>query len=170
MWLVLPLFSRSWRQRHGPLLAQWVYNDLLREITLELCFEVHRKKETQNGHLITPEALSNRSQDIYAPFQSKKANPADSLVSCDNCDKRIHVSKYAPHLEKCLGLGGRNRSKRKSSSGQSSDLDFAATLAESQRLAESQQQTTAAAPAASPHHGAHAGTGSSNPHAPNGSG
>jgi len=34
---------------------------------------------------------------------------------CSNCDRKIAVTRYAPHLEKCLGLGrtsGRLKNKR----------------------------------------------------------
>lgn len=38
------------------------------------------------------------------------------LVECQICGKKVAVNRFAPHLEKCLGVGGRtvNRTKRNS--------------------------------------------------------
>ncbi|KNC71463.1 hypothetical protein SARC_15998, partial [Sphaeroforma arctica JP610] len=46
--------------------------------------------------------------DIYGQKQEK--NAAD-WVRCKNCNQSVNSSRFAPHLEKCMGMG-RNASRQ----------------------------------------------------------
>jgi hypothetical protein len=56
-------------------------------------------------------AVLGSSTDIYG---CKYEVDNGEFVKCSICDRSIMCSKYAPHLEKCLGMG-RNRKKSNSS-------------------------------------------------------
>lgn len=48
------------------------------------------------------------------------------LVDCQICGKKVSVNRYAPHLEKCLGVGGRvvSRTKKTFSGNQNNNGDL----------------------------------------------
>lgn len=51
--------------------------------------------------------------DIYGcKIDNHDAN--GELVECGNCKKSVAAARFAPHLEKCMGLGRTGRSKRAS--------------------------------------------------------
>ena len=88
--------------------------ELIDEITLGLCFEVHRackfgtfmlgetdKQAEQQFCLI-----EERGLDVFGQVPTKK----QFECVCPNCNRTIAASRFAPHLEKCMGMG-RNSSR-----------------------------------------------------------
>lgn len=65
-------------------------------------------------------AAQKRPAPVEAPFSQPPAlDPAlaESMAfNCHNCGQRVGATRYAAHLEKCMGKGGRSctREKRKS--------------------------------------------------------
>jgi hypothetical protein len=59
--------------------------------------------------------------DIYGN-KYETSDLSSYLVDCQICGKKVAVSRYAPHLEKCLGVGGRGSGRTKRTSGESSNV------------------------------------------------
>lgn len=56
-------------------------------------------------------------------LQQQNCKRSTELFNCPNCDKLVASSKFAPHLEKCMGMVPRGRlrkSARRSTSNSSS--------------------------------------------------
>lgn len=59
------------------------------------------------------------------------------LVDCQICGKKIAVSRYAPHLEKCLGVGGRASGRAKRTSSESLNVQNSPVINASSNLSSS---------------------------------
>ncbi|KAG9474283.1 ataxin-7-like protein 3 isoform X4 [Eleutherodactylus coqui] len=96
-------------------LAHDIYTDLVDDTCLGLSFEVHRAvkcgyfllDETDPESMKDFEIIDQPGVDIfgqvYNQWKSKEC-------VCPNCNRSIAASRFAPHLEKCLGMG-RNSSR-----------------------------------------------------------
>ncbi|XP_073539374.1 ataxin-7-like protein 3 isoform X4 [Phyllobates terribilis] len=96
-------------------LAHDIYTDLVEDACLGLSFEVHRAvkcgyfllDETDPESMKDFEIIDQPGVDIfgqvYNQWKSKEC-------VCPNCNRSIAASRFAPHLEKCLGMG-RNSSR-----------------------------------------------------------
>ncbi|KAM3923833.1 ataxin-7-like protein 3 isoform 1-T2 [Leptodactylus fuscus] len=96
-------------------LAHDIYTDLVEDTCLGLSFEVHRAvkcgyfllDETDPESMKDFEIIDQPGVDIfgqvYNQWKSKEC-------VCPNCNRSIAASRFAPHLEKCLGMG-RNSSR-----------------------------------------------------------
>lgn len=86
-----------------------ILEGLIEDVALEIVFEVHRK--LVSGRLcvacdsLTTEVCVHEGKDIFG--QSVSLNPPAELFGCTNCGQRIASARFAPHLEKCMGRGGR---------------------------------------------------------------
>ncbi|CAB4014182.1 ataxin-7 3, partial [Paramuricea clavata] len=91
-----------------------VLNEMIDELSLGLCFEVHRnikigfhelqeKAETVPGELKIVDQLG---LDVFGYGPGKR--PMECI--CPNCGRNMAASRFAPHLEKCMGMG-RNSSR-----------------------------------------------------------
>jgi len=88
--------------------------ELIDEVTLSLCFEVHRSAKLGTIFLSETDPESERNHQIVdtvgkdvfgqAPVRKQFECP------CPNCQRNMVASRFAPHLEKCMGMG-RNSSR-----------------------------------------------------------
>uniref|UniRef100_W5N2G1 Ataxin-7-like protein 3 n=1 Tax=Lepisosteus oculatus TaxID=7918 RepID=W5N2G1_LEPOC len=95
-------------------LAHDIYTDLIDDACLGLCFEVHRAVKCGYFFLDEdPESMKDfeiidqPGVDIFGQVYNQWKNKE---CVCPNCNRSIAASRFAPHLEKCLGMG-RNSSR-----------------------------------------------------------
>uniref|UniRef100_A0A8C7IZ03 Ataxin-7-like protein 3 n=1 Tax=Oncorhynchus kisutch TaxID=8019 RepID=A0A8C7IZ03_ONCKI len=96
-------------------LAQDIYSDLVEDACLGLCFEVHRAvkqgyfflDDTDQESMKDFEIVDQPGVDIFGQVYNQWKNKE---CVCPNCNRSIAASRFAPHLEKCLGMG-RNSSR-----------------------------------------------------------
>uniref|UniRef100_A0A3P9NXF2 Ataxin-7-like protein 3 n=1 Tax=Poecilia reticulata TaxID=8081 RepID=A0A3P9NXF2_POERE len=96
-------------------LIQDVYSELVEDACLGLCFEVHRAvkqgyfflDETDQDSIKEFEIVDQPGVDIFGQVFNQWKNKE---CECPNCKRLIAASRFAPHLEKCLGMG-RNSSR-----------------------------------------------------------
>lgn len=83
--------------------------ELLDELSTEVAFDMHRKLKT--GQLCLNcsaiDLVDKSGFDVYG--QSIKSAPSE-VFECINCKRQVNASRFAPHLEKCMGQG-RNSSR-----------------------------------------------------------
>ncbi|XP_061837295.1 ataxin-7-like protein 3 isoform X2 [Nerophis lumbriciformis] len=92
-----------------------VYSELVEDACLGLCFEVHRAvkhgyfflDETDPESTKEFEIVDQPGLDIFGQVYNQWKNKE---CECPNCKRLIAASRFAPHLEKCLGMG-RNSSR-----------------------------------------------------------
>uniref|UniRef100_A0A1A8J1R9 Ataxin-7-like protein 3 n=1 Tax=Nothobranchius kuhntae TaxID=321403 RepID=A0A1A8J1R9_NOTKU len=92
-----------------------IYSELVEDACLGLCFEVHRA--VKQGYFFLGEAdqesmkefeiVDQPGVDIFGQVFNQWKNKE---CECPNCNRLIAASRFAPHLEKCLGMG-RNSSR-----------------------------------------------------------
>ncbi|XP_051522741.1 ataxin-7-like protein 3 isoform X2 [Myxocyprinus asiaticus] len=95
--------------------AQEILSDLVEDACLGLCFEVHRAvkqgyfflDDTDQDSLKDFEIVDQPGVDIFGQVYNQWKNKE---CVCPNCSRSIAASRFAPHLEKCLGMG-RNSSR-----------------------------------------------------------
>ncbi|XP_033099570.1 ataxin-7-like protein 3 [Anneissia japonica] len=91
-----------------------VFNELLDEVTLGLCFEIHRSCKIGTFFLEDVDEDSQKEYEIvHKDGLDVFGNPPQKKqleCICPNCDRNLAASRFAPHLEKCLGMG-RNSSR-----------------------------------------------------------
>ncbi|CAB4486329.1 unnamed protein product [Rhizophagus irregularis] len=89
------------------ILAFSILCDLLDECILDVAFEAHR--ETKLAASVCQLCNSEcRSFDIFGNRPQQNDSPK---FECVNCKRPYPSKRYAPHLEKCLGLAGRSSSR-----------------------------------------------------------
>eukprot|EP00742_Colponemidia_sp_Colp-10_P009572 GILJ01010449.1.p1 GENE.GILJ01010449.1~~GILJ01010449.1.p1 ORF type:complete len:165 (+),score=10.44 GILJ01010449.1:51-497(+) len=104
-------------------IAHWTNKmclEVIDEECWDLCLELHRELKT--GRVIPPADLSvihsvlpsvqapvDDSVDIHGNTPARV--PTDSFP-CLRCGRPVNASRYAPHLETCMGKGGRRSRKR----------------------------------------------------------
>ncbi|XP_053207220.1 ataxin-7-like protein 3 [Panonychus citri] len=109
-----------------------IYNEILDEILLGVCFEIHRASKL--GFLFIDESspqedqkyviIDERGLDIFGQAHTQMKKQFECI--CPNCQRSLAASRFAPHLEKCMGMGrnsSRIASKRIASTGKSNDSD-----------------------------------------------
>lgn len=85
-----------------------LYLDQIDDICLEVCFEMHKKLKC--GLLCIEcdsefsDIICKPGHDIFGHTQSDIQN-TNECFTCVNCSRVVVASRYAPHLEKCMGLG-----------------------------------------------------------------
>ncbi|XP_077350484.1 ataxin-7-like protein 3 isoform X4 [Festucalex cinctus] len=92
-----------------------IYSELVEDACLGLCFEVHRA--VKHGYFFLDdtdpesakefEIVDQPGVDIFGQVYNQWKNKE---CECPNCKRLIAASRFAPHLEKCLGMG-RNSSR-----------------------------------------------------------
>ncbi|KAJ3272785.1 hypothetical protein HK104_004402 [Borealophlyctis nickersoniae] len=73
-----------------------VFEDILDECAIEAVFESHREEKARDPGI-----------DIFGTTSSQNSEKYE----CENCHSMYPTLRYVPHLEKCLGLGGRQSSR-----------------------------------------------------------
>ncbi|KAM7371680.1 hypothetical protein PAMP_008895 [Pampus punctatissimus] len=92
-----------------------IYSELVEDACLGLCFDVHRAvkqgyfflDETDQESMKEFEIVDQPGVDIFGQVYNQWKNKE---CECPNCKRLIAASRFAPHLEKCLGMG-RNSSR-----------------------------------------------------------
>ncbi|XP_052756375.1 SAGA-associated factor 11 homolog [Galleria mellonella] len=96
--------------------ANFIYDSIFDDVTLGFMFEFHHglktgltdliegEKEEEDGYKI----VNSPECDVFG-FSIMKKTP-DSNCSCPNCERPVSATRFAPHLEKCMGMG-RNSSR-----------------------------------------------------------
>nr|XP_014341725.1 PREDICTED: ataxin-7-like protein 3 isoform X1 [Latimeria chalumnae] len=96
-------------------IAHELYTDLIEDVCLGLCFDVHRAvkcgyfflDETDPDSMKDFEIVDQPGVDVFGQVYNQWKNKE---CVCPNCNRSIAASRFAPHLEKCLGMG-RNSSR-----------------------------------------------------------
>lgn len=97
------------------------YAELVQEIVAEVVAEVH--KEAKTGQVVSKEfqsreykfPLARQAKGALDVFGQPDSLGLDQEVNCSNCDRKLAASRFASHLEKCLGRGrnaGRANNRR----------------------------------------------------------
>jgi len=101
--------------------AEHVFHALVDEVTLGICFDLHRSVKTGTFAVMEvpepksqPSPTANAGYDVFGnvittttgvPMLKKQPE-----CICPNCQRNMAASRFAPHLEKCMGMG-RNSSR-----------------------------------------------------------
>jgi SAGA-associated factor 11 len=88
--------------------------ELIDEISLGLCFETHRSCKLGTYFLDETDStadeqfalVTEHGRDVFGQVPMKK----QVECVCPNCNRNIAAARFAPHLEKCMGMG-RNSSR-----------------------------------------------------------
>ncbi|GAB5371003.1 hypothetical protein AAMO2058_001541700 [Amorphochlora amoebiformis] len=83
-------------------LAEDIFLLLIEEMCLDLCVASHRR------HYFQMHLKAQPKVDIFGNYPKNTSEQ----FRCMHCQKPVSSTKFAPHLEKCMGRGGRNRAKR----------------------------------------------------------
>ncbi|KAI9004905.1 hypothetical protein CLU79DRAFT_782130 [Phycomyces nitens] len=94
-------------------LAFGLFGDLIDECIYDVLSKVHRdtKRALETCQLCQTKCRSyvvRPNTDIFGNHYNVNNLPS---YKCMNCDNTIASTRYAPHLEKCLGLAGRQSSR-----------------------------------------------------------
>eukprot|EP00026_Physarum_polycephalum_P006845 Phypoly_transcript_06898.p1 GENE.Phypoly_transcript_06898~~Phypoly_transcript_06898.p1 ORF type:complete len:517 (+),score=129.38 Phypoly_transcript_06898:104-1654(+) len=84
-----------------------IFEEILADEILNLTFEVHRKLKTGalclNCDSADPNIVNRSGYDIFG--QTHNQLSVVETFECTNCSRPVVASRFAPHLEKCMGLG-----------------------------------------------------------------
>ncbi|CAH0485852.1 unnamed protein product [Peronospora farinosa] len=75
-----------------------IYYNLLDDIALDLCFEVHAQISLYGWSL---EEIYD-VEPIERQIDTTVVEQDSVFVSCLQCKRQVHASRYTNHLEKCL--------------------------------------------------------------------
>jgi len=101
--------------------SEEIFNTMIDEIVLGLCFDIHKSIKT-GSYSVTqltaedspPMPIAGHVDVFGLPVQTFTGLPTLKTVpqiECPNCNSRtLAASRFAPHLEKCMGMG-RNSSR-----------------------------------------------------------
>ncbi|KAG0217106.1 hypothetical protein BGX33_011443 [Mortierella sp. NVP41] len=111
--VVTPRKKRKHNVKHGHGGSFEILGDLLDEIVLDVVSEAHR--DVKNMRTVCPicktkcrNYVVRAGQDI---FGQNPQNNNSQTYDCVRCQRSFPAQRYAPHLEKCLGLAGRSSSR-----------------------------------------------------------
>ncbi|EDV20987.1 uncharacterized protein TRIADDRAFT_60605 [Trichoplax adhaerens] len=92
-------------------LSQYFYETMVDEITLGTCYDVDRSVQLGYFNILDCMPISKDDEisdsvrgDIFSEITEGARNKSLE-VSCPECQRTITASRFAPHLEKCLGMG-----------------------------------------------------------------
>ncbi|ELU14037.1 hypothetical protein CAPTEDRAFT_154471 [Capitella teleta] len=88
--------------------------ELIDEVSLGLCFEVHRSAkigllfldDTDPDSQKDYQIIDEQGVDVFGQVPLRKQYEC----ICPNCQRNLAAARFAPHLEKCMGMG-RNSSR-----------------------------------------------------------
>jgi SAGA-associated factor 11 len=98
-----------------------VFEDLVDEVALGICFETHRAaklgylfgEDSADEDTEHPYAIVNQAGfDVFGESIAGSSQQAKKPVECvcPHCSRTLAAQRFAPHLEKCMGMG-RNSSR-----------------------------------------------------------
>lgn len=96
-------------------LIDFIYKNLIEDVTLGIIFQVHRASKLGYLDHIDTENTSNdnfknENENHFEKHQQPPTKNQKFECTCPNCDRNLVATRFAPHLEKCMGLG-RNSSR-----------------------------------------------------------
>lgn len=100
----------------GTELVESIVHQLIDEEALGVAFEMHRAIKLGYYELVYPDDSSYEKHDVidmkgYDIFGNTPQSLQKNVdCQCPNCDRTLGATKFAPHLEKCMGMG-RNSSR-----------------------------------------------------------
>ncbi|EKX46979.1 hypothetical protein GUITHDRAFT_137942 [Guillardia theta CCMP2712] len=93
-----------------------IFTSIIDSLVRDVCTDVHRdicfdvlplpNEDSQNMNRIVQAA----GYDVHGQIPEKV--PKSEFFNCDHCAQKIGAAKYAAHLAKCMGHGGRQRASR----------------------------------------------------------
>ena len=105
--------------------SKQIYEECLEEIVLGVAFDIHRSVKTGLFAVIEPESPSKKGgtpmevgnsgfgTDVFGQVITTMVGvPAlkkQPECRCPQCDRNLAASRFAPHLEKCMGMGRNSR-------------------------------------------------------------
>ncbi|KAF7278507.1 SAGA associated factor 11kDa isoform X2 [Rhynchophorus ferrugineus] len=93
-------------------------DNLVKELTLGIIFDLHRKYRT-NAYCLEVESGDEEDSndgDIFQQPNVKKNQETRSV--CPNCDGAVAASRFATHLDKCMGMSRLRSSSRRVANNQ----------------------------------------------------
>ncbi|XP_014359992.1 SAGA-associated factor 11 homolog [Papilio machaon] len=96
--------------------ASFIFDSVFDDVTLGFMFEFHHGLKTGLTDLIEGEKeeddsfkiVNSPECDVFGLSVLKKTQ--DTNCVCPNCERPVSATRFAPHLEKCMGMG-RNSSR-----------------------------------------------------------
>lgn len=120
-------------------MESWM-NELIDDVSYGLCFEIHRS--CKKGYFLMDETdleshkqfqiVNKKGLDVFGQVANHKKQ---TECLCPTCQRCMVASRFAPHLEKCMGMGrissriasrriaSGTQNQRKESEGESSVSD-----------------------------------------------
>ncbi|KAG5894766.1 hypothetical protein JTB14_032653 [Gonioctena quinquepunctata] len=101
------------------------FNNTIDELTLGIIFDLHRKYKTTAYDLDVSDSCEEGETgdiDIFGQYNLKKTQEC----VCPNCDRAVAATRFAPHLETCMGMGRLSRSRNATRRVASSSKDNSA--------------------------------------------
>ncbi|KAJ3394653.1 SAGA-associated factor [Lobulomyces angularis] len=104
-----------------PAMQNQILDSLINDAILELVFEVHRhfKNEKSVCQICKTRCHCFVQKGGVDIFGNNSTQTQGERLECPNCSNLFPSVRYAPHMEKCMGLG-RNASRNKRSNNNSS--------------------------------------------------
>ena len=107
-------------------MSKQIYDEIIDELVLGVAFDVHRSVKTGMFAILETDASKSKNMDqdfnqstnlgidVFGQvIQTMVGVPAlkkQPECICPNCQRNLAASRFAPHLEKCMGMG-RNSSR-----------------------------------------------------------
>ena len=97
-----------------------ILTTLIEDVMTDLCVEVYKKVKVEPAAFIPIKVPEGSNVDIYGQTPDGNTNQFD----CPHCKRPIGGAKFAPHLEKCMGLARNSRASKKSqdANGEKNDI------------------------------------------------
>lgn len=97
-------------QENAERAANYIYDSLVEDLTMGLLFEFHHGLKTGLTDLLEGEPeredplliVNTPDCDVFGLSATKKT--PDCNCSCPNCERPVSATRFAPHLEKCMGI------------------------------------------------------------------
>lgn len=107
--LTVRFFEIMKNDMHAEAAANYIYEAVCEDVALGFAFEFHHGLKTGLTDLLEGEKedeepykiVSSPECDVFG-FSMMKKTP-DSNCSCPNCERPVSATRFAPHLEKCMG-------------------------------------------------------------------
>eukprot|EP00163_Fabomonas_tropica_P009849 TRINITY_DN1975_c0_g1_i1.p1 TRINITY_DN1975_c0_g1~~TRINITY_DN1975_c0_g1_i1.p1 ORF type:complete len:317 (+),score=45.06 TRINITY_DN1975_c0_g1_i1:155-1105(+) len=89
------------------------FNQILTEVITEVAFECHKQAKVGGG-VLSDEPAARAATDRLFQYDAK---PSDLRIQCQVCEQPVNATRFAPHLEKCMGLGRSRAAARRGNRG-----------------------------------------------------
>ncbi|CAI8054707.1 Ataxin-7-like protein 3, partial [Geodia barretti] len=105
------LLSRAMARNGDGDMTESIMHQLIDEEALGVAFEMHRAIKLGYYELVYPDESSYEKHDVidmkgYDIFGNTQQSLQKNVdCQCPNCDRTLGATKFAPHLEKCMGMG-----------------------------------------------------------------